>query len=74
MPDPTGISAAIAAVATLLSQLFGWAVDPAGLAKMKLTHRLNVIDAGVKIALDKGDMAAADLLFAELRQLHDTKT
>lgn len=59
----------VGAVATLLSQVFGFLVDPTGLEQMKLEHRIEVISAGVRIAISKKDYAACDVLFTEYRQL-----
>ena len=63
------IDAAIAAVATLLTKVFGFVVDPDGLAQMQLEHRLEVISAGVRIAIAKKDYDALDTLFTEYRML-----
>lgn len=56
-------------VAELLSRVFGFVVDPAGLAKMQREHELELINAAFKIALAKKDAVAVDLLFARLREL-----
>lgn len=66
VPDIPG---AIKAVAELLSKVFGFVVDPEGLAAMKLEHQLEVLNAGIKIALDKKDCAAIDVLFDRYREL-----
>ncbi len=62
----------VGAVAKLLSQVFGWIVDPTGLEQMKLEHRIEVISAGVRIAIAKKDYAAIDVLFTEYRMLAKT--
>ena len=61
----------VGAVATLLSKVFGFVVDADGLATMKREHELEVIRAGIKVALDKNDWPSADLLFQRLRELSD---
>jgi len=63
------IDAAIAAVATMLTKVFGFVVDPDGLQQMKLEHRIEVISAGMRIAISKKDYAAIDMLFSEYRLL-----
>ena len=63
------ITEAVAAVAKLLSEVFGWAVPPEGLSAMKLEHQLEVLNAGIHIAIDKKDIAAIDVLFAQYRVL-----
>lgn len=59
----------VGAVATLLSKIFGFVVDPDGLRAMKREHELEVIHAGIKVALDKGDCDAMDVLFDRYREL-----
>jgi hypothetical protein len=59
----------IGEVAKLLSQVFGFIVDPTGLEQMKLEHRIEVISAGVRIAISKKDYVALDVLFTAYRQL-----
>ena len=59
----------IAAVATLLSQVFGWIVPPEGLSAMKLEHQLHLLSAGIHVAIDKKDYAAIDMLFTQYRLL-----
>ena len=63
------VTEAIAEVAKLLSKIFGFVVDPDGLAKMKLENQIDVIHAGVKIAIRNNDSDAADLLFEQYRSL-----
>jgi len=63
MPGDVGL------VAKLLSEVFGFAVNPDGLEKMKLEHQIEVIRAGIKIAVDNGDDDAADALFEQYREL-----
>ena len=59
----------IGAVATLLTKVFGFVVDPTGLSKMKREHLLQEIMRGIDEAIAKRDMAAADELFAHYREL-----
>jgi hypothetical protein len=59
----------IGAVAELLSRVFGFVVDPQGLNRMKREHKLEVINAAFKIAMDNHDELALDLLFVQLREL-----
>ena len=68
------IDAAIAAVATLLTKVFGFFVDPDQFAQMQLNHRIEVISAGVRIAISKKDYDAVDRLFTEYRLLAKTIT
>lgn len=65
------ITEAISSVATLLSKVFGFVVDPDGLAAMKLEHRIEVIHAGIKIAIQQKDVAAIDSLFNQYRELQN---
>ena len=59
-------------VASLVSEVFGFVVSPSGLAKMETKHQLEVIHAAIRIALDKRDNHAVDLLFEQLRHLSST--
>jgi hypothetical protein len=68
------VDAAIAAVAALLTKVFGFVVDPDGLGQMQLNHRIEVISAGVRIAIAKKDYDAVDRLFTEYRMLAKTIT
>ena len=61
----------VGAVASLLGEVFGWVVNPSGLAKMKREHQLEIIHAAIKIALDQRDYRAVDLLFNTLRELSE---
>ena len=61
----------IGAVAELLSKVFGFVVDEDGLARMRREHKLELINAAFKIALDQHDETAVDLLFAHLRELRE---
>jgi len=68
------ITEAIAEVAKLLTKVFGFIVDPDGLDKMKLEHRIEVISAGVRVAIKQKDYDAVDRLFTEYRILSKTIT
>lgn len=59
----------IAEVATLLTKVFGFVVDPDGLDAMKLENKIDLIHAGVKVAIRNKDSDAADLLFERYREL-----
>jgi hypothetical protein len=59
----------IGAVADLLSKVFGFAVDPQGFERMRREHKITLINAAFKIAMDNHDDLSVDLLFAELREL-----
>ena len=59
----------VGAVAELISKIFGFVVDPDKLAAMKREHRLEVLHAAYKIALDNNDDDAADRVLDELREL-----
>lgn len=63
MPGDVGL------VAKVLSEVFGFAVDPDGLEQMKIEHRIEVIHAGVVIARKQRDTDRLDILFAEYREL-----
>lgn len=63
------VTEAIAEVAKLLTKVFGFVVDPDGLAKMKLENQIDLIHAGVKVAIRNQDSDAADLLFEQYRAL-----
>ena len=65
MPGDVGL------IAELLTKVFGFVVDPSGLATMKREHQLEVIHSGIKIGVDQGDWAAVHLLFQQLRELRD---
>ena len=66
MPSDVGL------IAALLTKVFGWAVDPDGYAAMKLEHKLEVLHAAYRIAIDQRDFAAADLVFQRLRELSNS--
>ena len=63
MPGDVGL------VAQLLNTLFTWATGPDGWEKMSLERKIEVIHAGIRVAMDKGDDTAIDLLFEQYREL-----
>jgi hypothetical protein len=56
-------------VAELVRTLFAWATGPEGWEKMSLEGKINVIHAGIKVAVAKNDINAVDLLFDQFREL-----
>lgn len=68
------VTEAITAVTTLLTKVFGFVVDPDKFAAMKIEHQIEVIHAGIKIALDKQDCDAVDILFDKYRELSKSIT
>ena len=62
----------IGAVAALLIKVFGFLVDPTGLSNMKLEHRIEVIHAGIKVAIQQKDYDTIDKLFNEYRELSNS--
>ena len=64
-----GVPEAISSVAELLTKAFGFAVDPGGYEQLSHASRLNMIRRGIDASLEKGDLATADLLFANYRDL-----
>jgi hypothetical protein len=64
----------VGAVAELLSRIFGWAVSPSGFALMRLEHQLKIMREGIDIAIDKGDVVRADLLYEQYRRLRRDAT
>lgn len=65
MPGDVGL------VAELLSKVFGWAVDPDGLAQLRLDGQLKMIMRGINEAIAKDDWASVDRLFAQYRELRN---
>lgn len=63
------ISMAIAAVAELLSKVFGYAVDPTGYEQLSRENKLKFLMRGVNAAIEQGDWEACDKLFAQYREL-----
>ena len=62
----------IAAVAELLSKVFGFAVDPTGYAQLAREHQLKLIQRGINDAIGKDDWAVCDALFIQLRELRES--
>lgn len=63
MPGDVGL------VAELLSQVFGWLVDPAGFEQLTLDNKLRLLMRGINEAISKNDWATVDALFAQYREL-----
>ena len=63
MPGDVGL------VAKLLSEVFGFAVDPTGYEQLSLERKLKHLMRGVNDALEQGNLAAYDALLAEYRGL-----
>jgi hypothetical protein len=59
----------IGAVATLLSKVFGFVVDPDGYEQLKRDNKLALIARGIDEAIANRDWPTCDLLFGELRAL-----
>ena len=59
----------VGAVATLLSKLFGFAVDPDGYEQLARENKLKLIQRGIDDAISKHDWIACDALFVKLRDL-----
>jgi hypothetical protein len=64
----------VAAVANLLSQVFGWAVDPNGYERLTLDNKLTFLMRGINAAVSKSDWPVTDALFAEYRELRQQHT
>ena len=64
-----GIPEAIAEVAKLLTKVFGYTVDPSGLATLKRENQLKLIMRGIDEAIAKNEWAACDALFAQYERL-----
>lgn len=60
----------VGAIASLLSKLFGFAVDANGFAEMSREHKLKWIMRGINDAIAQNDPASADALFAAYRELY----
>ena len=59
----------IAAVALLIDKIVTWFFDPAGFAKLTKENQIEEITEALTKALDARAFAAADLLYARLREL-----
>jgi hypothetical protein len=62
----------VGAVAALLNTLAMWALDPAGLKQLTRDQKLEKLKNGLLVALDANAFDAADLIFAELRRMHES--
>lgn len=59
----------VTAVATLLSQVFGFVVDPDGYEQLARESKLKLIQRGIDEAIGKNDWATCDVLLGRLRDL-----
>lgn len=59
----------VTAVATLLSQVFGFIVDPDGYEQLARESKLKLIQRGIDEAIGKNDWVTCDVLFGRLRDL-----
>lgn len=60
---------AIASLADLANSVFKWLVDPVGYRRVTREAKLDGMRDDIHAALQAGDLAAADRLFAEYRKL-----
>lgn len=65
-----GIPEAIAEVSRLLSKIFGFVVDPTGLASLKRENLLKLLMRGVDEAISHNDWPTCDALLRQYEQLH----
>ena len=63
----------VGAVAQLLAEVFAWFTDPTKFTQLKLENKLEKLSNALKVALDNHAMDAADIIYAELRRLSDSK-
>ena len=59
----------VGAVAKLLSEVFGFVVDPTGYEQLARENKLKLIQRGINEAISGNDWARCDALFADLREL-----
>ena len=64
----------VTAIAILLSQVFGFVVDPDGLEQMKREHEIELLQAGIRIAAAEKNHAVVDALFVRFRMLSQKHT
>jgi hypothetical protein len=64
-----GIPEAIAEVAKLLTKVFGFTVDPDGLAQLKRENQLKLLMRGIDESIGKNDWASCDALFGQYERL-----
>lgn len=63
MPGDVGM------IAGLLTQVFGWLVDPTGYEQLTLDNKLRLLMRGINEAVANNNWTAVDALFAEYREL-----
>ena len=59
----------VGAVAKLLSEIFGFVVDPTGYEQLTRENKLKILMRGINDSVAKSDWARADVLFGEYRGL-----
>jgi hypothetical protein len=59
----------IGLVAKLLSDVFGFVVEPTGYEQLSRDNKLKMLMRGINECLTKDDWVRGDLLFAEYREL-----
>lgn len=64
----------VAAVAGLLGQVLGWAVDPNGYAKLQLNTKLDMLRGAIREATVNDKWDALDHLYDEYRRLRQEHT
>lgn len=65
---------AVSAIATLLSQIFGWLIDPDGYAKLQTNTKLDILRGAIREAANNKNLPAIDRLLDEYRRLHQEHT
>lgn len=64
-----GEALAAAQIAKLLSQVFGWVVEPTGWEQLTLDNKRKLLMRGVNEGIAKDDWVAVDGLFQQYREL-----
>ena len=59
----------VGAVATLLSKVLGFAVDPTGYEQLSRENQLKILMRGMNESISKDDWPTCDLLFGQYREL-----
>lgn len=59
----------VGAVAKLLSEVFGFVVDPDGYEQLTRENKLKFLTRGINECIHKDDWARVDTLFAQYREL-----
>jgi hypothetical protein len=66
---PLGVAEAIAEVAKLLSQVFGYVTEPTGYAQLTRENKLKLLMRGCNDAIARDDWASYDALMGQYREL-----